>query len=148
MVNPGWCTRLFGLESSSVLYRTLFLYLNNDVVSPLLTPHTTRIHSNGVRSSSTSYLNLYMSSLYSGLEILHQREGLIATAECERIGSSSSMYDFCYEVVAQIIVAKSVSEVLKFCELCQQYGLLDSYYINPIKGVPVCDLCIIYSKFV
>ena len=85
-----------------------------------------------------------MSSLYSGLEILHQREGLITTAECERIGNSSSVYN-CYKVVAQIILARRISASLKICEICEQYPLLNSYYINQIKGVSVCDLCIIYS---
>ena len=89
-----------------------------------------------------------MSSLYSGLEILHQREGLITEAECERIGSCSSVYKFCYKVVVQIILAKSISECLKICEIFEQYRLLNSYYLNQIKGVSVCDLCIIYSKFV
>ena len=87
-----------------------------------------------------------MSSLYSGLEILHQREGVITTAECERIGSSSS-YDR-YKVVTQILLAKSISESLKIGGICEQYRLLDSYCTNQIKGVSVCDLCIIYSKFV
>ena len=44
-------------------------------------------------SSSSSYLDsaaVYLSSLYLGLELLHQREGSITEAECERIGSSSS----------------------------------------------------------
>ena len=66
-------------------------------------------------SSSSSYLDsaaVYMPSLYLGLELLHQREGLITEAECKRIGSSSSYYGRC-KVVAQIIPAKSVSESLK-----------------------------------
>ena len=91
-----------------------------------------------------------MSSLYSGLKILHRREGLITTAECERIGSLRSLYiQFVrYELVAQIILAKSVSESLKLCEICEQYQLLGRDDMNQIKGVSVCDLCIIYSKFV
>ena len=87
-----------------------------------------------------------MSSLYSGLEILHQREGLITTAECGRIGSSHdfrSVYNVCYKVVAQMILAKSISESLKICEICEQYRLLNSYYLMQIKGASVCDLCII-----
>ena len=87
-----------------------------------------------------------VSSLYSGLEILHQREGLITEEECGRIGSAH--YYERHKVVAQIIVAKSISESLKICEICEQYQLLDSYNINRIKGLSVCDLCIIYSTFV
>ena len=120
MVNPGWCTRLFGLELSSVLYRTVFLYLDNDVVC--------------------------MSFLYLGLEILHQKEGLITTAECKRIGSA--LYYDRHKVVVQIIVAKSIGESLKICEICKQYWLLGDYSEMQFKGVSVCDLCIIYSKFV
>ena len=87
-----------------------------------------------------------MSSLYSGLEILHQKECLITEAECGRIGSFS--YYGTYKVVAQMILAKSFSESLKICEIFQQYQLLNRYDLNRIKGVSVCDLCIIYFKFV
>ena len=148
MVTPGWCTRLFGLGLSSALYRTLFLYLDNDVVSPLLTPHILALHVYLLMMSGAPVLVMLIcvSSLYSGLEILHQREGLITEVECGRIGSTHP-YNI-HEVVAQMIVAKSISESLKFCEICEQYQLLDRYDMEPIKGVSVCDLCIIYSKFV
>ena len=156
MVNPGWCTRLFVFELSSILYRTLFLYLDNDVVSPLLTPHILALHVYLLMMSEAPVLVILIcvSSLYSGLEILHQREGVITETECGRIGSSD--YSGRCKVVAQIIVAKSMSESLKICEICEQYQLLDrSYDMNRIKGVSVCDLCIkriirciIYSKFV
>ena len=85
-----------------------------------------------------------MPSIYSGLEILHQREVIITEAECKRIGRSSYSYGR-HEVVAQIILAKSISESLRICEICERYQLLDSYYMEPIKGVSVCDLCIIYT---
>ena len=148
MVNPGWCTRLFGLELSSVLYHTVFLYLDNDVISPLLTPHILTLHVYLLMMSGAPVLDILIcvSSVYSGLVILHQKEGLITEAECERIGSACP-YDR-HKVVAQIIVAKSVSESLKFCAIFKQYRLLDSYDMEPIKGVSVCDLYMIYSKFV
>ena len=135
MVNPGWCTRLFGLGLSSVLYRTAFLYLDNDVVSPLLTPHILTLHVYLLMMSGAPVLVILIcvSSLYSGLEILHRREGLITEVECGRIGSTRP-YDE-HKVVAQIIVAKSVSESLKFCAIFEQYRLLDSYHMKPIKGV-------------
>ena len=78
-----------------------------------------------------------MSSLYSELKILHQKEILITEAECGRIGSSG--YGRLNEV-ARIILAKSISESLKFCEICQQYRLLHGDGMNLIKGVSVCDL--------
>ena len=67
-----------------------------------------------------------------------------------KVGSSSSLYSqfVRYGVVAQTILAKSVSESLKLCEICKQYQLLDRDDMNRIKGVSVCDLCIIYSIFV
>ena len=80
-----------------------------------------------------------MSILYSGLEILHQREGVITEAECKRIGSSHYYYSR-HKVVVQIILDKSISESLKICEICEQYELLDSHDIDKIKGVSVCDL--------
>ena len=83
-----------------------------------------------------------MSSLYSGLEILHQREGLITEAECERIGSTR-YYDRC-TVVIRIITAKSISESLKIRKICEQYQLLGIHYINQIRGMSVCDLCVIH----
>ena len=58
------------------------------------------------------------------------------------------MYIACYEVVARIILARSVSGSFKLCEICEQYQLLDRYEVNRIKGVSACDLCIIYSIFV
>ena len=81
-----------------------------------------------------------MPSIYSGLEILHQREVIVTEAECKRIGSSS--YDR-YKVVALIILAKSIKESLRICEICEQYQLLDSRDMKIVKGVSVCDLCII-----
>ena len=80
-----------------------------------------------------------MSSLYSGLEILHQREGVITEAECGIIGSSRYYYSR-HKVVAQIILDKSISESLKICEICEQYQLLNSHDMDKIKGVSVCDL--------
>ena len=62
------------------------------------------------------------------------------------IGSFS--YYGTYKVVAQMILAKSFSESLKICEIFQQYQLLNRYDLNRIKGVSVCDLCIIYFNFV
>ena len=137
MVNPGWCTRLFGLELSSVLYRTVFLYLDNDVVSPLLTPHILALHVYLLMMSGAPVLVILicMSSLYSGLEILHEREGLITEEECGRIGSTHR-FDR-HKVVAQIIVAKSIGESLKFCEICEQYRFLIRYDMKPMKGVSV-----------
>ena len=85
-----------------------------------------------------------MPSLHSGLEILHQREVIITEAECKRIGRSSYGHPRC-KVVAQIILAKTISESLRICEICEQYQLLDSIDTKPIKGVSVCDLCIIYT---
>ena len=87
-----------------------------------------------------------VSSLYSGLEILHQKEGVITEAECERIGSTSPYSRL--EVVAQIIVAKSIGKSLKISEICEQYQFLKRDDMNQIKGVSVCDLYMIYSKFV
>ena len=80
-----------------------------------------------------------VSSLYSGLKILHQK-GVITTAECERIGSAH--YYERRKVVAQIIVAKSISESLKLCEICEQYQLLDRDDMNQIKGLSVCVICV------
>ena len=77
-----------------------------------------------------------MPSIYSGLEILHQREVIITEAECKRIGRSSYGYGR-HEVVAQIILAKSISESLRICEICEQYQLLDSIDKKLIKGVSV-----------
>ena len=103
----------------------MFFYLNNDVISPLLTPCILTLHIYLLMMSGAPVLVILfcVSSLYSGLEILHQREGLITTAECGRIGSSSSVYIACYEVVAQIILARRISEFesLKLCEICEQY---------------------------
>ena len=79
-----------------------------------------------------------MSSLYSGLEILHQKEGVITEAECGRIGSA--LYYDRHKVVAQIILAKSIGESLKTCDICQQYQLLTFRDIKQIKGTSVCDL--------
>ena len=83
-----------------------------------------------------------MPSLYLGLELLHQKEGLITKAECERIGSSKYLFFYgqC-KVVAQIIPAKSISESLKICEIFELYQLLDNYDMKLTKGVSVCDLC-------
>ena len=124
----------------------MFLYLDSDVVSPPLTSHILALHVYLLMMSGAPVLVILIcvSSLYSGLEILHQREGLITEAECERIGSTYRRL----KVVAQIIVAKSINESLKICEICEQYQLLDRDNMNRIKGVSVCDLCIIYSKFV
>ena len=83
-----------------------------------------------------------MPSLHSGLEILHQREVIITEVECERIGRSSYVYGR-HEVVAQIILAKSISESLRICEIIEQYQLLDSSDKELIKGVSVCDLLFI-----
>ena len=47
--------------------------------------------------------------------------------------------------MAQMIIAKSISESLKICEICEQYELLDSHDEKLIKGVSVCDLCIIFT---
>ena len=147
MVNPGWCTRLFGLELSSVLYsyvaNTTFLYSNNDVLPPLLTPYILTLHVNLLMMLGVSILVILIctSSLCSGLEILHQREGLITDAECERIGSTHH-YDR-REVMARIILAKSSSKSLKLCEICDQCQLLDREDMKQVKGVSVCDLCII-----
>ena len=142
MYKALWFGIIFGLVSH------VFLYLDNDVVSPLLTPHILALHVYLPMMSGAPVLVILicMSSVHSGLEILHQREGLITTAECGRIGSSD--YSGRCKVVAQIIVAKSMSESLKICEICEQYQLLDRYDMNRIKGVSVCDLCIIYSTFV
>ena len=120
--------------------------LNNDVVSPLLTPHILTLHVYLLMMSEAPVLDILIcvSSLYSGLEILHQREGLITEVECGKTGCSSSMYD---EVMVQIILAKSISESLKICEICEQYRLLLNNDIKNIKGVSVCDLFIIYFKF-
>ena len=85
-----------------------------------------------------------MSSPYSGLEILHQKEGLITEAECERMGRSVYNYDAC-KVVAQMILAKSINESLRICEICEQYKLLGRQSMKLIKGVSVCDLFIIYT---
>ena len=83
-----------------------------------------------------------MSSIYSGLEILHQREVIITEAECKRIGRSSYVYGR-REVMARIILAKSISESLRICEICEQYQLLDSSDKEVIKGMSVCDLLFI-----
>ena len=138
--------KALGLGLSLVLYRTVFLYLDNDVVSPLLTPHILTLHVYLLMMSGAPVLVMLicMSSLYSGLEILHQREGLITEVECERIGSAR--YYERHKVVAQIIVAKSIGESLRFCEICEQYRFLNRDDMNRIKGVSVCDLCIIYSN--
>ena len=90
-VNPGWCTRLFGLELSFVLYHTVFLNLNNDMVSPLLTPCILTLHLILLMMSEAPVLVILicMSSIHSGLEILHQKESVITEAECEKIGSFS-----------------------------------------------------------
>ena len=87
-----------------------------------------------------------MSSVHSGLEILHQKEGLITETECGRIGGIR--YYGKHEAVAQIILAKGISESLKFCEIFEQYQLLSRENMKQIKGVSVYDLCIIYFKFV
>ena len=89
-----------------------------------------------------------MSSLYSGLDILHQKEGFITEAECESIGSTHFNHRSRYEMVAIVILAKSISESLKICEICEQYQLLLNNEIKNIKGVSVCDLCIIHFEFV
>ena len=96
-------------------------------------------------SSSSSCLaidsaGVFMPSLYLGLKRLHQREGVITEAECERIGSSDYGHGRC-KVVAQIILAKSISESLKMFKICQQYRLLGMSDMI-IQGVSVCDLCI------
>ena len=44
-----------------------------------------------------------------------------------------------------MIIAKSISESLKIYEICKQYELLDSHDKKLIKGVSVCDLCIIFT---
>ena len=88
---------------------------------------------------------MYMPSFYLGLELLHRREGLITEADCKRVGSSD--YAQC-KVVIQIILAKSVSESLKICGICEHYQLLNRHDMNLIKGVSVYDLCLIYFKFV
>ena len=121
----------------------MFLYLNNDVVSPLLTSFILHCI---IPFNDTPVLVILicMSSPYSGLEILHQKEGLITEAECERIGRSVYNYDT-YKVVAQMILAKSINESLRICEICEQYRLLDSHDMKLIKGVSVCDLCIMYT---
>ena len=85
-----------------------------------------------------------MPSFYSGLEILHRREVIITEVECGRIGRSSYGYGR-HKVVAQIILAKSISESFKICEICEQYQLLGSPGMKLIKGVSVCDLFIIYT---
>ena len=136
MVNLSWpCPRLFGLEFSSVLYRTVAIPL-----LPLI--HVYLLMVLRAESSSSSYLDsaaVYMHSLYSGLELLHQGEGLITAAECGRIGRYGYIYGQCKAVV-QIILAKSVSESFKICGICEQYQLFDRYNMNLIKGLSVCDL--------
>ena len=124
----------------------MFFYLNNDVVPPLLTPYILALHVNFLMMLGAPVLVILIciSSLYSGLEILHQKEGLITEAECERIGSARYDYDRC-KVLAQVILTESISESLKICEICKQYQLFDNYYMKLIKGVSVCDLCIIYT---
>ena len=87
-----------------------------------------------------------MSSINSALESLHREEGIITEAECESIGSTR-FYDQC-EVVAQIILTKSINEILKILVISEQYQLLDIYCMGRIKGLSVCDSCIIYFKFV
>ena len=79
-----------------------------------------------------------VSSLHSGLKILHQKEGLITEAEYGRIRSTH--YYVGYEVVVQIILrlAEGIGESLKICEICEKYQLLDEYDIKRIKGVSVC----------
>ena len=83
----------------------------------------------------------------SGLEILHRREGIITEADCERIGSAINNIKR-LEVVAPTIPAKSISEVLKICEIGEKYQLLNSYGINKIKGGSVCDLYIIHLDLI
>ena len=140
-----WLT-LAGVQGSLVWNHlrscTVFVYLDNDVVSPLLTPHILTLHVYLLVMSGASVLVIliFVFSLYSGLEILHKKEGLITEAECERIGSTY-YYDR-YEVVALIIVAKSISDSLKICEICEQCQLLRGDGMKKIKGVSVCDLCV------
>ena len=86
-----------------------------------------------------------VSSLYSGLKILHQKEGLITEAEYGRI-RSTHFYGR-YEVVVQIILAKSIDKSLKICEICEEYQLLDEYDMKRIKGVSVCDHLYIRNSF-
>ena len=126
----------------------MLLYLDSDVVSPPLTSHILALHVYLLMMSGAPVLVILIcvSSLYSGLEILHQRKGLITEAECERIGSTSPYSRL--EVVAQIIVAKSINESSKISEICEQYQFLERDDMNQIKGVSVCDLYMIYSKFV
>ena len=109
------------------------------MVSPLLTPHILALHVYLLMVSGAPVLIILIcvSCLYSGFEILHLREGLITTVECERIGSVR--FDR-RKAVVQIILAKSAGESLKICEICEQYQFLDSYYMNRIKGVSMCDL--------
>ena len=85
-----------------------------------------------------------ISSLFSGLQILHQKEGLITEAECVKC---SEYYGRC-KVMAQILPAKSISESLKICEICEQYQLLYDDDMKLFKGVSVCGLCVNYFKFV
>ena len=82
-----------------------------------------------------------MSFIHSGLEILHRKEGVITEAECEMIGSARYYHRSRCKVVAQIILAKSISESLKICEICEQYQLLLNIDMKNIKGVSVCDPC-------
>ena len=88
-----------------------------------------------------------MSSIHSGLKILHRKEGVITEAECKLIGSARYYHRSRCKVVAQRILAKSISESLKICEICKQYQLLLNYEMKKIEGVSVCDLCIIYLRF-